>query len=283
MKKWKLKYLFPLCSSFLLVPCVTAISCSQSLETQLNNLLNDENIINLKINETKIRDSLNKNANEQITIKDLFIANVADVITIEKSESLISWNDNLSPDDKLTFYINPKIKSIIFPSITNLNADNKKLEYIDVVIDISSGPYDNKTIIKKLDLSTIDNTVQLSVNNYFDWSNIANINNEGPIQNDLYKSLKINIKKYLNRKGITIKETDSATQLENTLSIKLSNDIEGFDLYQDDLYISFDKKQDDYIYLNIYSGKDKISNDQVIAKQLSLKMSFTIKEINEKG
>ena len=94
---------------------------------------------------------------------------------------------------------------------------------------------------------------------------------------------KINIKKYLNRKGITIKETDSAAQLENTLSIKLSNDIEGFDLYQDDLYISFDKKQDDYIYLNIYSGKDKISNDQVIAKQLSLKMSFTIKEINEKG
>lgn len=281
MKKWKLKYLFPLCSSFLLVPYVTTISCSQSLETQLNNLLNDENIINLKINETKIRDSLNKNANEQITIKDLFTANVADVITIEKSESLISWNDHLSPDDKLTFYINPKIKSIIFPSITNL-ADNK-LEYIEVLIDISSGPYDNKTIIKKLDLSTIDNTVQLSVNNYFDWSNIANINNEGPIQNDLYKSLKINIKKYLNRKGITIKETDSATQLENTLSIKLSNDIEGFDLYQDDLYISFDKKQDDYIYLNIYSGKDKISNDQVIAKQLSLKMSFTIKEINEKG
>lgn len=282
MKKWKLKYLFPLCSSFLLVPCVTAISCSQSLETQLNNLLNNENIINLKINETKIRDSLNKNANEQITIKDLFTANVADVITIEKSESLISWNDHLSPDDKLTFYINPKIKSIIFPSIKNLNADNK-LEYIEVLIDISSGPYDNKTIIKKLDLSTIDNTVQLSVNNYFDWSNIANINNEGPIQNDLYKSLKINIKKYLNRKGITIKETDSATQLENTLSIKLSNDIEGFDLYQDDLYISFDKKQDDYIYLNIYSGKDKISNDQVIAKQLSLKMSFTIKEINERG
>ena len=282
MKKWKLKYLFPLCSSFLLVPCVTTISCSQSLETQLNNLLNDENIINLKINETKIRDSLNKNANEPITIKDLFTANVADVITIEKSESLISWNDHLSPDDKLTFYINPKIKSIIFPSIKNLNADNK-LEYIEVLIDISSGPYDNKTIIKKLDLSTIDNTVQLSVNNYFDWSNIANINNEGPIQNDLYKSLKINIKKYLNRKGIKINETDSATQLENTLSIKLSNDIEGFDLYQDDLYISFDKKQDDYIYLNIYSGKDKISNDQVIAKQLSLKMSFTIKEINEKG
>ena len=69
-----------------MVPCVTTISCSQSLETQLNNLLNNENIINLKINETKIRDSLNKNANEQITIKDLFIANVADVITIEKSE-----------------------------------------------------------------------------------------------------------------------------------------------------------------------------------------------------
>lgn len=282
MKKWKLKYPFLFCSSFLLVPCVTTISCSQSLETQLDNLLNNENIINLKINETKIRDFLNKDVNDPITIQDLFIANVTDVITIERSESLVSWNDSLSPDDKLAFYVNPKIKSIIFPSITNLNID-KKLEYIEVVIDVSSGPYNNRTIIKKLDLSTIDNTIQLSVNNYFDWSNITNINNEGPIQNELYKSLKINIKEYLNRKGITINETYSATQLENTLSIKLSNDIEGFDLYQDDLYISFDKKQDDYIYLNIYSGKDKISNDQVIANQLSLKMSFTIKEINEKG
>lgn len=278
MKNWKLKYLFPVSFTFLLVPYAATVSCSQSMEKKLDNLLNDENIVNLKLNEESVRSFFNKNPNDPISIKDIFTANVANLITIEQSQALISWNENLSLEDKLAFSIKPKIKAVIFPSKANLV--NNKLNYLEIVIDVSSGPYDNRTITKKLDLSNINNTIEFSVNNYFDWTNITNINNEGPIQNDLYKSLKINIKEYLNRKGITINNDD--TNLDNQLSIKLTNDIDKFNLYQDNLYISFVSRQGNYIYLNVYSSTDKITNDKLTTNELYLKMSFTVQEINNK-
>ncbi len=278
MKKWKMKYLFPLSFAFIFASCTSAISCSQSLESRLNDLLNNENIINLKINVEGIRKTLNKNNDYKITVKDLFTTNVDNIIIIEESQELISWNQNLNQDDKLSFSINPKIETVIFPS-KNIQDQDKTLQYLDIVIDVSSGPYNNKTIVKKLNLNSpdIDNTIQFSTNNYFDWTNTTSIN--GPEKNQLYKSLKRNIKEYLQRKHIQISETMTIEELNSKLSIKLLNDIDGFNLYQDNLFISFDHKEDKNIYLNIYASKDTIPNEKVITEELSLKMLFNMQEI----
>lgn len=278
MKKWKIKYLFPLSFAFILASCTSAISCSQSLESRLNDLLNNENIINLKINVEGIRKTLNKNNDYKITVKDLFTTNVDDIIIIEESQELISWNQNLNQDDKLSFSINPKIETVVFPS-KNIKDQDKTLQHLDIVIDVSSGPYSNKTIVKKLNLNLpdIDNTIQFSTNNYFDWTNTVSIN--GPEKNQLYKSLKRNIKEYLQRKHVQISETMTIEELNSKLSIKLLNDIDGFNLYQDNLFISFDHKEDKNIYLNIYASKDTIPNEKVITEELSLKMLFNMQEI----
>lgn len=278
MKKWKMKYLFPLSFTFIFASCTSAISCSQSLESRLNDLLNNENIINLKINVEGIRKTLNKNNDYKITVKDLFTTNVDNIIIIEQSQELISWNQNLNQDDKLSFSVNPKIETVVFPS-KNTQDQDKTLQYLDIVIDVSSGPYSNKTIVKKLNLNSpdIDNTIQFSTNNYFDWTNTTSIN--GPEKNQLYKSLKRNIKEYLQRKHVQISETMTIEELNSKLSIKLLNDIDGFNLYQDNLFISFDHKEDKNIYLNIYASKDTIPNEKVITEELSLKMLFNMQEI----
>ncbi len=279
MKKWKLKFLTSLSITFLSIPVISTVSCSSSLEAQLNDLLNDENLFSLEINEIAIRQALGKSDNDPILIKDLFVSNVSapqnkNVVIINESEKLKSWNENLSINDAASFSVVPKIKTIIFPSIDSLDSENK-LNYIEVVVDVSSGPYSNRTVTKKLDLSNINNLIE-SPNNYFDWSA-----DEEPENNVFYKCLRTNILNYLKYKSISINDSMTIDELENQLSIKLIKETNDntINLYQNDLCISFDSKQDGKIYLNLYSNSKIVPNNDVINNEISLKLSYKIDEL----
>ena len=235
--------------------------------------------ISLEINEIAIRQALGKSDNDPILIKDLFVSNVSapqnkNVVIINESEKLKSWNENLSINDAASFSVVPKIKTIIFPSIDSLDSENK-LNYIEVVVDVSSGPYSNRTVTKKLDLSNINNLIE-SPNNYFDWSA-----DEEPENNVFYKCLRTNILNYLKYKSISINDSMTIDELENQLSIKLIKETNDntINLYQNDLCISFDSKQDGKIYLNLYSNSKIVPNNDVINNEISLKLSYKIDEL----
>ena len=72
----------------MLCPVTLSISCTTTLESKLESLISDPNIIELIINENLIRNELNMDYTEKLTIEDLFIANV-ETIGVAESGKLV--------------------------------------------------------------------------------------------------------------------------------------------------------------------------------------------------
>lgn len=253
---------------------IATISCSNSLESRLESLLNDSNVINLEIDFQAIKEITKK---EKVDLKDLFIINTK-TIKIKESEQLISWNKNLSNEDRNSFLVEPKISAIVFPNFVS-ESDNK-INELKIIVDVSAGHLQNKTIEKKLQLDNLtdfNNEIIKGENNYFDWTSINGSNNVNePINNDLYKVLKNNILKVLKDKNLVNKENwDNISTLNSVLSFSFTFD--KTNIYQSDLHCSFGEKSNNLLFINIYTNKSQLSGenlDNLKNTQISLKISY---------
>lgn len=258
---------------------IATISCSNSLESRLESLLNDPNVIDLEINFEAIKEITKK---EKVDLKDLFITNTQ-TIKIKESEQLITWNKNLSNEDINSFLVEPKISAIVFPDFVSEN-DNKISE-LQIIIDVSAGHLQNKTIEKKLQLNNLNdfnNEIIKGKNNYFDWTSINNSDNVNePIINDLYKVLKNNILKVLKDKKLVNKDNwNNSSTLNSVLSFSFTSD--KTNIYQSNLHCSFGEKNNNLLFINIYTNKSQLSGeslDNLKNTQISLKISYNYSDL----
>lgn len=258
---------------------IATVSCSNSLESRLESLLNDPNVIDLEIDFEAIKEITKK---EKVDLKDLFITNTQ-TIKIKESEQLIAWNKNLSNEDINSFLVEPKISAIVFPDFVSEN-DNKISE-LQIIIDVSAGHLQNKTIEKKLQLNNLNdfnNEIIKGENNYFDWTSNNNLDNVNePIINDLYKVLKNNILKVLKDKKLVNKDNwNNSSALNSILSFSFTSD--KTNIYQSNLYCSFGEKNNNLLFINIYTNKSQLSGeslDNLKNTQISLKISYNYSDL----
>lgn len=257
---------------------MTTISCSNSLESRLESLLNDPNAINLEIDFQAIKEITKK---EKVDLKDLFITNTK-TIKIKQSDKLIEWNKNLSNEDRNSFLVEPKISAIIFPDFVS-ETDNK-INELEIIIDVSAGHLQNKKIEKKLQLNNLNdfnNEIVKGENNYFDWISISGSNNNEPISNDLYKVLKNNVLKVLKDKKLVNKDNwDNTSTLNSVLSFSFTSD--KTNIYQSNLHCSFGEKSNNLLFINIYTNKSQLSGenlDNLKNTQMSLKISYNYSDL----
>ncbi|MBD5423237.1 MAG: hypothetical protein HDR43_01950 [Mycoplasma sp.] len=266
-----------------LCPVTLSISCTTTLESKLESLISDPNIIKLIINENLIRNELNMDYTEKLTIEDLFIANV-ETIGVAESGKLVEWNTSLNEEDKKSFSVVPRIKWIVLPEMPS--GQNDKIDELTIFVDVSAGHLSDKVIEKKIKIDWLNNTISPNNNNYFNWTQNDSVLLDGPQRNNIYRIIKSNVLQILRSKNINVDISDDATTLQNKLGIKLSNDDSSnsnLKVYQDNLYCSFDSKDENsgIIYVNIYTNNEKIEEvDTIIRDKIAMKISFTINELN---
>lgn len=272
----KKRFLLPLSICIPISPII-AISCSQSLESRLESLLNNPNIIDLEINFQEIKNVTKK---EKVDLKDLFITNIK-TIKIIQLEPLTSWNNGLSNEDRNSFLIEPKIVGIIFPDFETENQVNQ----LKIIIDVSAGHLQNKTIEKTLDLSNLsefNNLITKKENNYFDWTSLNNLDNSGPVNNDLYRTLRNNVLKVIKEKGLINNENwNNISSLNTQLDFTFSLD-EKKNIYQRNLHCSFDEMKNNTLFVNIYTNSTKLSGDNLDNlrnTQISMKISYSYSDL----
>ena len=254
------------------IPISFTISCNENIDTKLNKLLSNDNILNVEINVDAIKQATGK---ETIEIRDIITENV-EVVKIVNSQNLINWNNSLSENDKEIYEVKPEIKSFVLPQMTSDGIINE----LEVIVDVSTGPVRNKTIRKNLsNISDISNKIVLNENNVFEPST----NSNGDIRNNkLWTSFKDNVLLYLKTKGIN--NSLSNDDLTNKLKFKFPTDTNvltnGYIAYQKNLYCAFNEKVDNGIYVYIYTNNEDISNTDDIAKKcIAIRMFLKFEEL----
>lgn len=255
-KNYLLKSKLLMLSIPLFVACpiiATTVSCSNnSLESKLKKLIDDQNIIDVEINVDEMK-SVKESAS--LEIKDIFDLN-CETIKIIPSEKMISWNENLTEEQKRAYKIETELKFVQIPEMPE-NENTYELTKIDVWVLVTGGPYseeNTKAIKKTIDLTSnkyndINKQISLRENNYF---------NQSPknYDNNVWKSMKNIIDTNINLNDIKPKINDTEEELRNKLNFSVENK------YQNNVYCSFSSKDVDGVYVNIYTNNQKIDTNE---------------------
>lgn len=253
------------------------ISCSNSMENRLENLLNRDDLFSVSLDEEAIKKFYsNVNLeNEKIKFEQLFkITN--EFLIINESESLKNWNNSLSNEDKKIFAIAPKLKTVILPTLNTKEVE--KVKSVDLIFDITSGHLSNKTITITIDLtkySFLDLEIGEKLNNSVSIDD-AVINSEN---GTFIKAFYNNVKEFLKSKNISF---DSSEEISGKFE-KITDTNVAYDYVypQSNLYYHFSKKDNAYVYFYIYTSSSKASTiEEIKAKTFNIELPFETTEIS---
>ncbi len=249
------------------LPLIGVVSCSSnSMESKLSNLLSKDDVISVKLND----DVANQT---NLSIKDLFTTN-QNIIQVVNSDKLNDWNDNLSPEDQDAFYVAPKIKGIVLPSIYKSDKEHL-IDYLEIIVEISAGPIQNKEYKKKLDLTQYKNLnreINFTNGNYFDVENPIPANN-------LWETLRDNLLPFIQDKNINFNGDTSS--IESSLNFKFDSQVQisnqSFKTYNSNIYCMYDSFSGSQLNLIIYVNESKLQNKtDVINNTLCIKLIYTV-------
>lgn len=256
------------CVSFFSTPLI--VSCS-SLESQLNSLLSNTNIINLEVNIDGIKSTTGK---EEVSISDLFTADVKP-LNVVNSQELDNWNNGLSENDKNSFVVNPKIIGVVLPEISQ---SETTIEELTVYVDISAAHLQNKIIEKKVKLSNVqgfNNQIVLGTNNYFDWTSVDPTKTEGPLSNDLYRTIQSNVLRILASKGISSSDSQESLSSKLNFTFDIMSDSNNNHIYQKNLHCIYESSNSDTLYVSVYTSNQRLNDfDEVKSRNVALRLSY---------
>lgn len=252
------------------IPIPFTLSCNENIDTKLKNILSNPNILDVEINVNAIKAKTGKNT---IDIKDIIIQDI-ETIKIVNSQNLTNWNNSLSENNKQIYEIKPNIIGFVLPQMNNDGIINE----LEVIIDISTGPITNKTITKKINLSkeNINNKIILGDNNLFEQNSNVDIR-----ANILWTSFKKNVLLYLRNQGINSSQSDNSLTDKLKFKFPSTNDSStNYVAYQNNLYSAFAEKDDDGIYVYLYTSNEQIATkEEIIQKCIVIKMFFSFNEL----
>ena len=253
------------------IPISLTISCNESIDSKLKKILSNSDILDVEININAIKAKTGKDV---IEIKDIIAQNVDEVVNIVYSQNLINWNNSLSEDNKSIYEIKPNIIGFVLPQMTSDGIINE----LEVIIDISTGPIANKTITKKISLSNpnINNKIVLNENNVFEQSSNTEIR-----ANILWTSFKKNVLLYLRNQGINSSLSNDSLTDKLKFKFPSTNDSStNYIAYQSNLCSAFDEKDDNGVYIYLYTNNEQIATkEEIIQKCITIKMFFSFNDL----
>ena len=252
------------------IPISLTISCNENIDTKLKKILSNSDILDVEIDINAIKRKIGKDV---IEIKDIITQDV-EVVNIVYSQNLINWNNSLSEDNKSIYEIKPNIIGFVLPQMTSDGIINE----LEVIIDISTGPIANKTITKKISLSNsnINNKIVLNENNVFEQSSNTEIR-----ANILWTSFKKNVLLYLRNQGINSLLSDDSLTDKLKFKFPSTNDSStNYIAYQSNLYSAFDEKDDNGVYVYLYTNNEQIATkEEIIQRCITIKMFFSFNDL----
>lgn len=254
------------------------ISCSNSMEEKLENLLNQDNLFTVSLNREVIK-NFYSNVNfesEKIKFEQLFKI-TDEFLIINESDSLKNWNSSLVDEDKKVFAVIPKLKTVVLPSINTEGI--KKIESVDLIYDVASGHLSNKTINIAIDLTKYS-FLDLEIGEKHNNSTSIDVSSINAEDGTFLKAFYNNVKEFLKSKNISFNNSEEISGKFEKITD--TNVIYNYVYPQDDLYYHFSRKDNTYAYFYIYTSSSKMGTIQDIkTKTFNIELPFELVEISE--
>lgn len=255
-------FLTPIIFVFLIVASCSFSSNSLSRkEEQLKNILhNPAKLFSLKLKSNILTESVDN----LFSNRDYF-----ELVLLPDAEN---WNKNLSSSEEIFYKISPKIKNVNLPSFLENNKES--IEELEVIVDLSTGPVDNKFVSKKLSINeNLEIKNKMILNPNFTDRSLVFIN-QGQYKNKLEDIIR--------QKNINIDDIKNDSDKINSISFEKDDSV----IFQDDVKAFYDVNGSslsnrDKISVTIYFSKSKLKTISEI-KQKSIYFHLNDVNINKK-